>query len=171
MVWRKRSSRRRLRFIDKHQVRFAVEIGLYALLFPLVFLITSIAAHFSIWLIGVDAEIIHPLLRGFLGFCISHWWGVLLALGFVSYISVWFSHKIFGPLRRFENALAQKKKHPAEPVQCRLRGGDYFHEFAKLFEEFLNESRPVEGAGQIMEKKDISVDKANPPASNSTPDR
>ena len=166
---RRRASKRKRRFIDeKQQLRFAIEITLYALLFPLIFLIVAIGDHVATWLIGANVESVHPLLRGLLGFFISYWWAVLLSLGIVAYISIWFSHKVFGPVYRFEDALRQKKKNPAEPASCRVRRKDYFHEFSKLLEEYLNEFQGVEGAGPIMEKGDTEADEASLTDSNPT---
>ncbi|MDA2928356.1 hypothetical protein MYX84_00155 [Acidobacteria bacterium AH-259-O06] len=169
--WRKhpRLNRRRYQFIDrKQQIRFAVELGLHALLFPMLFLILTLASPLATVLVGEDAEHAQPLLQLFVGFCLEHWWVVLLALGFVSYVSVLFSHRIFGPMRRFENALLQKKNNPLEPVRCSLRQGDYFHKFSKLFEEVLNGSQAVEAPGQIVKKKHTGAEEVHPGASDAT---
>ena len=132
-------NRRKRRVIDKkQQIRFALEISFYAVLFPLIFLLLAVGEHFSCWLIGRNAEAIHPLLRGFLAFVLDHWWGALLALGIVGYISVWFSHKIFGPVYRFQDALQEKRTNSLVEANCKLRRKDYFQEFAKDLDDYLN---------------------------------
>ena len=68
----------------------------------------------------------------------DHWVAVLTTLVFMTCCALLFSHQIFGPMRRFENALLQKMNNPAEPVHCHVRRADYFKRFAKLLEEVLN---------------------------------
>ena len=114
------SHRRRFRkqkFIDKkQQLRFAMELALYALLFPLFFLVLSLADPIVNQLMGNDTGKLQPL-YSLLSFCIEHWWEFIFALGLVGLISILFSHRIVGPIRRFENALIQKAQHPTEPVK------------------------------------------------------
>jgi len=138
---------RKSKFIDrKQQVRFALELGVYALLLPLFFLVISLADPIAGHVMGRTTA--QPLLYTILAFCADRWWALLFALSFVVSFSVLFSHRIFGPMRSFENALLQKKLHPTEPVPCRLRPDDYFHDFSKLFDEFLNDSQSLESPGQ-----------------------
>ncbi len=133
------ASQRKHQFIDrKQQVRFAISVALLSLLFPLLFLGLAVSPSLSRLLIGKDAAKIQPMLDQFINFSFSHWWLALLSLAFVSVASILFSHLIFGPMRRFEIALKQKKEFPDEPVFCQLRKGDYFHEFSWLFGEVLN---------------------------------
>ena len=138
---------RQSRFIDrKQQVRFALELGVYALLLPLFFLVISLADPIAGLIMGRTTA--QPLLYTILAFCADRWWALLFALFFVVSFSVLFSHRIFGPMRSFENAILKKKLHPTEPVLCRLRPGDYFHDFSELFDEFLNDSKSLESPGQ-----------------------
>ncbi|MCZ6878254.1 MAG: hypothetical protein O7G29_08940 [Acidobacteria bacterium] len=138
---------RKLKFIDKQQqLRFAMELALYAILFPLFFLILSLADPIVNSLMGKHTEKILPL-YSLLAFCTEHWWEFLLALGLVGWISILFSHRIVGPIRRFENALIQKTENPAEPVNCRLRSKDYFREFSQRLHEFLNAPQALAGSG------------------------
>ena len=138
---------RKLKFIDKkQQIRFAIELGLYALLLPLFFLVISLADPIASLVMGRTTT--QPLLYMILAFCADRWWALLFALSFVVSFSILFSHRIFGPMRSFENALLQKKLHPTEPVPCRLRSDDYFHDFSELFDEFLNDSKSLESPGQ-----------------------
>jgi len=138
---------RKHKFIDKkQQLRFAMDLALYALLFPLFFLVLSLADPIANSLMGQHTEKILPL-YSLLAFCTEHWWEFLLALGLVGWISILFSHRIVGPIRRFENALIQKTEHPAEPVNCRSRSKDYFQEFSQHLHEFLNAPQALAGSG------------------------
>ncbi len=151
------ASQRKYQFIDrKQQVRFAISVALFSMLFPLFFLGLAVSPALSRLLIGEDAANVQPLLDQFINFCFSHWWLALLSLAFVSVASILFSHLIFGPMRRFEIVLKQKKEFPDEPVFCQLRKGDYFHDFSKLFDEVLNRLQtprtPLKGAEkQVLE--------------------
>ncbi len=143
---------RKSKFVDrKQQVRFALELGLYALLLPLFFLVISLADPIAGLIMGRTTA--QPLLYTILAFCADRWWALLFALSFVVSFSVLFSHRIFGPMRSFENALLQKKLHPTEPVICKLRPDDYFHDFSQLFDEFLNDPQSVESPRQMVEKE------------------
>lgn len=96
----------------------------------------------SDWLLGGDAVSILPVIHQFLRITVDNWWVAAFALLFVAYFSVLFSHRIVGPMRRFENALLVRQNNSKEPVHCNLRHGDYFHEFSHLFEEVLNHHLP-----------------------------
>ena len=141
--WRKR------KFIDKkQQLRFALELVFYAMLFPIFFLILSLAAAIanSFIYMGEHTREMQPL-YALLAFCAEHWWEFLVALAMVSGISILFSHKIVGPIHRFENALIQKTANPTEPVNCRLRSTDYFQDFSQRLQEFLNAPQARAGSG------------------------
>jgi len=138
---------RKLKFIDKkQQLRFAMELALYAILFPLFFLVLSLADPIANQLMGKDTEELQPL-YSLLAFCTEHWWEFILTLGLLGFISILFSHRLVGPIRRFENALIQKTENPAEPVNCRLRPKDYFQEFSQRLHEFLNAPETTAGSG------------------------
>ena len=144
--------RRQSKFIDKkQQIRFALELAVYALLLPLFFLVISLAGPIAGLIMGRNTA--QPLVNTVLAFCLDRWWALLFALAFVVSFSVLFSHRIFGPMRSFENALLRKKLHPTEPVDCTLRSDDYFHEFSRHLEGYLNDSQSFENPGQIMEKE------------------
>ncbi len=122
---------RKRKFIDKkQQLRFAVELVLYAMLFPMWFLLLSLAAAIVNSFMGKHTEGIQPLYELFV-FCTGHWWEFLVALAMVSGVSIFFSHKIVGPIHRFESALIQKTENPTEPVNCRLRSTYYFQDFSQ----------------------------------------
>ena len=126
------------KFIDKkQQLRFAFELVVYAMLFPMYFLILALASAIVKSFMGQHTERMQPLYELLL-FCTGHWWEFLVALVMVSGISILFSHKIVGPIHRFESALIQKTANPTEPVHCKLRKWDYFQDFAQRLDEFLN---------------------------------
>ncbi len=138
---------RKRKFIDKkQQLRFALELVLYAMLFPMWFLLLSLAAAIANSFMGKHTERIQPLYELFV-FCTGHWWEFLVALAMVIGISIFFSHKIVGPIHRFESALIQKTKNPTEPVNCRLRSTDYFQDFSQRLHEFLNRPQALAGSG------------------------
>lgn len=141
---------RKKKFIDKQQqLRFALELIFYALLFPIFFLLLSVASAIaeSFIYMGTDMYELQPLYALFV-FCAEHWWQFAAALGMVSGISILFSHKIVGPIHRFEKALIQKTENPSEPVHCKVRSTDYFQEFAQRLDEFLNAPQVSEGSAQ-----------------------
>jgi len=148
------ASQRKYQFIDrKQQVRFAISVALFSLLFPLLFLGLAVSPSLSSLFIGEDAASIQPMLDQFIDFSFRHWWLVLLVLAFVSIASILFSHLIFGPMRRFEIALKQKKESPDEPVFCQVRKGDYFHEFSWLLGEVLNRQQTTETSLKSTEEQ------------------
>ncbi|MDA2936984.1 hypothetical protein MYX75_01810 [Acidobacteria bacterium AH-259-A15] len=150
--------RRKHRFIDKkQQLRFAIIVIFVSWLFPLFFLCLVMSPPFSNVLIGGDAQNVQPLLEEFIDFCFDHWWVVMIALVFIGLCSVLLSHLMFGPMRRFENVLLQKKENPLETVNCHLRQSDYFHDFSKLLEEVLNELEAVEAPAQVGANKDAEA--------------
>ncbi len=150
------TTKRKIQFIDKkQQVRFAITVAFFSLLFPVLFLGLSISPALSALLIGEDAAGIQPMMGEFLIFCIRHWWVALLSLFFIAMTSVLFSHLIFGPMRRFEIVLKHKRKYPDEIVVCNLRQGDYFHDFSKLLEEVLNELQAVDFPVQSTAKENL----------------
>ncbi|MDA2937765.1 hypothetical protein MYX75_05825 [Acidobacteria bacterium AH-259-A15] len=99
------------------------------------------------------------MLWNFVVFCLNHWWIVLISLAYIGSCSLLLSHLIFGPMRRFENVLVQKKENPTEPVRCNLRRADYFHKFSKLLEEVLNGLDAMEGPAQIGQGKGAGAEK------------
>ena len=138
---------RMLKFIDKkQQLRFALELFLYAMLFPMWFLLLSLAAAIANSFMGKHTERMQPLYELYV-FCTGHWWEFLVALVMVSGVSIFFSHRLVGPIHRFESALIQKTENPTEPVNCRLRSTDYFQDFSQRLHEFLNAPQALAGSG------------------------
>ncbi len=147
---------RQSKFMDrKQQIRFALELAVYALLLPLFFLVISLADSIAGLILGRNSA--QPLFYSVLAFCADRWWALLFALLFVVSFSTLFSHRIFGPMRSFEKALLQKKLHPTVPVPCRLRPDDYFHDFSKLLDECLNGPQGTESTEQIVEEEQIEI--------------
>lgn len=139
--------RRKQKLTDRgQQARFAIELTIYAMLFPLLFVIISLIYPIAKQLLGVATENLEPL-NAMLAFCLEYWWALIVALALTSFISVLFSHRIFGPMRSFEQALLQKQLHPTEPVDYELRPDDYFHEFSELLAKCLNGLQASEGPG------------------------
>ena len=155
---------RKYKFIDrKQQLRFAGELAFYAVLFPILFLVIALGANLVDLMTPEGAGNGPSPVDAFVGFCIDHWWAALLAMVFVGFTSVLFSHRIFGPIRRFEIAITQKKRHPEEPVSCRLRQDDYFHGFSTILEDVLNRFQLVKSSGQMVEKKEVEAEEPHPP--------
>ena len=148
--------KRKLQFIDKkQQIRFALTLAFFSLLFPVLFMGLAISPALAALILGSDGASLQPMIGEFLIFCLRHWWLALLSLFFIAMTSVLFSHLIFGPMRRFEIVLKHKRKYPAETVFCNLRRGDYFHDFSRLFEEVLNELQARDYPGQSTAQEDL----------------
>ena len=136
---RRKRHKRKYQFIErKQQVRFAITVALFSLLLPGFIAGVVLSPFISSVLIGGDAEDVRLFLFDMAGVALAHWWVVLMGLVFVGVCSVVFSHKLFGPIRRFETALVQKRWDPDGKVFCSLRQGDYFKEFSVLLQEFLD---------------------------------
>ncbi len=148
--------KRKIQLIDaKQQVRFALTVAFLSVLFPVLFMGLSISPALAALLLGDDGASLQPMIGEFLIFCLRHWWLALLSLLFIAMTSVLFSHLIFGPMRRFEIILKQKRNYPAETVFCNLRRGDYFHDFSRLFEEVLNDLQARHYPGQSTAQEDF----------------
>ena len=130
----------------KQQVRFAIELTIYAMLFPLLFVVISLIYPIAKQLIGVATEDLEPL-NAMLAYCLEYWWALIIAIALTGFISVLFSHRIFGPMHSFEHVLLQKKLHPNQPVDSELRPDDYFHNFSDLLAKCLNGLQRVEDPG------------------------
>ncbi len=142
--------RRKTKFIDrKQQTRFAVEILVIMMLFPLLFFVLVIIPPFSTIFLGKNAEVLSALFINQLYMIRSVWWVVLFVLIYVAILSIFMSHKIFGPIYRLSQAIKQKLNGD-EDIHCRLRKGDYFIDFADLLRELIEqdkiqkESKPID---------------------------
>ena len=148
----------------KQQVRFAIELTIYAMLFPLLFVVISLIHPIAKQLIGVATEELEPL-NAMLAYCLEYWWALIAALALTGFISVLFSHRIFGPRYSFEQALLQKQLHPTEPVDSELRPYDYFHDLSSLLAKCLNGLQKVGDPGQIMESEPVEASQDTQPDS------
>lgn len=129
--------RRKTKFIDrKQQTRFAIEVLVIMVLFPLLFYILVIIPPFSTIFLGKNAEVLSALFINQLYMIKSVWWVVVFVLVYVAILSVFMSHKIFGPIYRLSQAIRQKL-NGEENIHCRLRKGDYFADFADLLRELI----------------------------------
>lgn len=133
--------RRKTKFIDrKQQTRFAIEILVIMMLFPLLFFVLVIIPPFSTIFLGKNAEVLSALFINQLYMIRSVWWVVLFVLIYVAILSVFMSHKIFGPIYRLSQAIKQKLNGD-ENIHCRLRKGDYFIDFADLLRELIEQDK------------------------------
>jgi len=153
-----RGQRRRQFIKVNQQIRFSVELVLFALLLPVFFMALTMLPPFSGLLFGEDPESLQVLFWRILRFSFVNWWVPVLAAVLLGYVSVLFSFRVFGPLHRFEMALLQKKSNPKELVRCVLRKRDYFHHFSWLLEGVLNDLGPTEDGGQGQETEQAEVE-------------
>jgi hypothetical protein len=134
--------RRKTKFIDrKQQTRFAVEIMVIMLLFPLLFFVLVIIPPFSTIFLGKNADVLSALFINQLYMIKSVWWVVVFVLIYVAILSVFMSHKIFGPIYRLSQAIRQKLDGETN-IHCRLRKGDYFMDFSDLLRELIEMDQP-----------------------------
>jgi hypothetical protein len=139
-LWRN-FRRRKIKFIDrKQQTRFAIEILVIMMLFPLLFFVLVIIPPFSTIFLGKNAEVLSSLFINQLYMIRSVWWVVLFVLVYVVILSVFMSHKIFGPIYRLSQVIKQKLNGD-ENIHCRLRKGDYFIDFADLLRELIEQDK------------------------------
>ncbi len=157
--------RRRQKSTDKRQqARFAIELTIYAMLFPLLFVVISLIHPIARQLIGVATEDLESL-NAMLAYCLEYWWALLAALALTGFISALFSHRIFGPMYSFEQVLLQKQLHPTEPVDPEVRPDDYFHDLSGLLAKCLNGLQRVEDPGPIMESEPVETSPGPQPES------
>ena len=140
LLGRRRTGRRKVQLIDtKQQLWFALTLFLYAIMSTILFLWVTGLSDASMVENPVGEGILPPVLQYFVALCIENSWSILFTFLFIASCALLFSHQIFGPMRRFENTMRQKRENPSEPVHCGLRKTDYFQRFAKFLDEFLNE--------------------------------
>ncbi len=133
-------SHRRTKFVDhRQQTRFAIEVVLHALLFPIVFFLLTTLPPFCNWFFGDQANVLRQLYMENLYSMARAWPAVLVALVIVGFFSIVFSHRIFGPIRRFSNALISLNDKDSQPLRCVLRKTDYFVGFSKLLDKAVQD--------------------------------
>ena len=118
---------------------------------------------------GKNSGAVKPILLDFFRIAIDHWWVLAIALGFVAYFSVLFSHRIFGPIRRFENLLLKKRDDPSAIVRCNLRTADYFQDFSHLFEQVLNRELSEAAPNQSVKPEQASTEPVQADESSGNP--
>lgn len=139
-LFRKNAIPRRIKFVDqKQQSRFAFEILVIMMLFPVLFFVLVTIPPFSTILLGKNAEVLSTLFANQVQMILQVWWVVLFVLIYIILLSILMSHKIFGPIFRLRQAV-QAKLNGEKDVYCKLRKGDYFSEFADLLGRLLNEN-------------------------------
>jgi hypothetical protein len=149
--------KRSKRFIDRQQISFAIGVVFYAILFPTFFLaLLTTLTRMQMSLTGTPEEVAfyETLQMTALEFTLAHIWWFVGALVYIGVLTLVFSHRIFGPIRVFENALHDRSRHPGEPVYCSLRKSDYFHGFARQLEETLNKPDSVEDPERSEDESD-----------------
>jgi hypothetical protein len=125
-------NRRWIKFIDpKQQTRLALEIVLLVLLFPVLFYILTVSELWSTIFFGDQAEVMRNLFYSQLMLMTKAWHVILLIVLFIAFLSVFFTHKLFGPIYRFTQALEEKMEGQKD-IYADIRKGDYFEEFAQL---------------------------------------
>ena len=148
--------RRTRRFLTSEQIRFALTVVLYAALFP--FLLLGLLATFVKLQALITGEIseqgvfYETLQREAVRFAFENFWFTLGSLVYVGILTLFFSHRIFGPIRVFDRALRQRLQNPGQSVHCSLRKGDYFQDFSKLLDRVLNE--PAKAPGPVKDPPD-----------------
>lgn len=149
---------RRVKFVDqKQQTRFAFEILVMMVLFPLLFYVLVTMKPFSTILLGKNAEVLSILFANQIEMIKSVWWVVLFVLIYVMLLSILMSHKIFGPIYRLKQAV-QAKLNGDKEIYCKLRKGDYFMDFADLLGKLLNEEQKSAGQPSTEEGQKINSD-------------
>ena len=140
-LFRKGLIPRRVKFIDpKQQSRFAFEIVVIMLLFPVLFFVLVTIPPFSTIFLGKNAEVLSLLFVNQLRLFQEVWWVVAFVVGYIILLSVLLSHKIFGPIYRMKQAI-QSKMNGEEKIYCKLRKGDYFVDFAEQLSKLLEQDQ------------------------------
>ena len=131
-------------FLPAEQIRFAVTVLFYALLFPLLMLgLLATFVKLQALITGEISEqgVLYETLQiETVRFAIDNFWFTLGSLVYVGILTLFFSHRIFGPIKVFDRALRQRLQDPEQTVDCSLRKGDYFQDFSKLLDRVLNKS-------------------------------
>jgi len=139
-----RGHRKKRLIRPKQQIRFAVDLVLLALLLPVFMMTIPTIPPFSYLLVGIEADTLRALFWELIRVCLINWWIFLSAVLLLGIACLRVTHRIFGPLNRLEAILLQKRANPSALVSCKLRMGDYLHDYSELLEEVLNECRPGE---------------------------
>ncbi|MCB0272186.1 MAG: hypothetical protein KDD46_04155 [Bdellovibrionales bacterium] len=127
--------RRRKKYVDpKQQSRLAFEILLMVVVLPSLFYIFTISELWTTIFFGSQAETIRGLFYSHLILLKKAWHVIFLILLFIVFLSIYFTHKIFGPMVRFQKVLEAKLKGEGD-IHFTLRRGDYFQDFSKIVQQ------------------------------------
>lgn len=128
-----RLKRRRVKFIDpKQQSRLALEIILMVLALPVMFYMFMVT---DLWTRVFFGQTQGMAMKAFfetqLGMMAKAWPVIVVCLVFIVFISIFFTHKIFGPMYRFQKVLEAKLRGEGDQFFV-LRRGDYFQDFSEV---------------------------------------
>lgn len=127
--------RRRTKYIDpKQQSRLAFEIILMVITLPALFYIFTISELWTLIFFGDQAETMRNLFHSQLMLLKKAWLVILIILVFIVFLSVFFTHKIFGPMFRFRQILEAKLNGEGD-IYFTLRKGDYFQDFSHVVQK------------------------------------
>jgi|GEM_PF-4797885 len=127
--------KRWVKLIDvKQQLRFALEVVVLTLAFPMLFYILTVNPKLAHFFFGSQAlELSQAFHQHFL-LLAQAWHVALIILLFIVIVSVFFSNKIFGPMYRFKTAL-EEKMDGEKNIHAKIRTGDYFQSFSELIQQ------------------------------------
>ena len=124
-------------FIDrKQQLKFCVELVLYALVLPLLLLTFLSVEPLASWLVKGDAAGSRAAVVELIQICLQNWWVIVLAVLITAITSVLFSNRIFGPLHRLGNALEAAMAGESTELYA-VRKGDYLRVFSETLGRFV----------------------------------
>ncbi len=131
---KKRVMRRQYVINKKFQLGLALR---FFLCMCLVALATGWAVYYAVWkTVLVEFHGVH-LSRLYLAISqrlVVYGLGAIFSL---SVLSIFFSHKIAGPIYKITRVLDQSTREGKRPPEIRLRRGDAFQEFAETLNRFL----------------------------------
>jgi nitrate reductase NapE component len=143
--------RQRFRLVDKH---FQLDLAWRMLGVFLLFFITGIVLVFAPsalrLLTGATLTELEPASQEFLILHHRIWPAVLFVLVGIFLYTLWFSHRIAGPIYRI-NSVLQTMLNGEYPNRVALRKGDHFQSTAELLEALSRQlagKREMEGGGK-----------------------
>jgi len=109
-------SRRKTQLIDTtQQFWFALTLFLYAVAIVL-FLWVTLLPDASLVENPVGESFLPLILQHFVALCVQNPWSMLFTFLFLAFCAVLFSHQLFGPMRRFESIMLQKRENLRSPL-------------------------------------------------------
>jgi nitrate reductase NapE component len=143
--------RQRFRLVDK-QYQFGLAwrmLGAFLLFFSIGIIFVFAPSVFRL-LTGVSLAELEPASQEFLILHHRLWPAVLFVLVGMFLYTLWFSHRIAGPIYRI-NSVLQTMLKGEYPTRVALRKGDHFHSTAELLEALSRQlagKREKEGGGK-----------------------